>query len=194
MLSKLADFLKSKTTIRFIFWVVVVLILILIVFTFGWWPVAFVNGSPVFAFEYRKATDLAYNYFVNYSKSDSDKEDLKEDSKKISLEGLIDEVFIDRKLQSEMKSSELKNKINQQVSQMLSEEETRQLLLDLIRLPEKEVRHYFLEVQAKNQILDGRLRLEGKNLINWLIEQRKKAEVIILLSDIEWTGEGIKFQ
>lgn len=189
---ELSEFLKNKKVIGLALGLGGILIVFLIVFTFGLWPVAFVNGAPIFAFQYQKATDLAFNYFANYSSNDQSKEKLKKGSRAIALEGLIDEILIDKKLKSEMKRGELEEKIENHIKPFLDDQEARRLLSKLIRLPEKDIIRYFLRIQAKNQILDSRLRLEKKDLISWLIEERKKAKVIILVPGIKWTEEGVK--
>lgn len=196
-MQKIINFIYSHKAVSIIIIAAaLIVVLFLAAFTFDFYPIAFVNGKVVMSYDYNRGYSLAYNYYSYFNQGSLKVDDAQmvKSLKEATFEGLIDDVFVDQKLNQEMKPSELQDKITERVSGMISDPKFNQTLSEVVKVSQEDIKKYFLENQAKYEILDGRLSLENKNSVDWLIEQRKAAKVTILMPGFKWTGEKIEVQ
>ncbi len=170
---------------------------LIVVIALGFYPIALVNSTPVFSYQYDKGYRLAYNYysFLNTASQQPLAEtELRSRLRVAVLEGLIDEVFVNTKLKQEMTHSELETKIQSQVGELIADTEFHKNLASILKVSDDDIRSYFLEDQVKYQILEGQLRLEGvKDLTEWVVQQRRKARVQLFLEGARWNGDEVVF-
>lgn len=156
---------------------------------FKTYPIATVNGKIVWGYNYYKTYEFAYKYYDYLNKNDLkpiNQDILVEKLKRATFESMVDNVLVKEKLASEMNQNELEDKINMKIEEMTKDKELEKIVKESIGVSPSDFRKYFLENQAKYQILDGRLQLENKNLVSWLLEERKVASVRSLLPSIKW--------
>jgi len=184
------DFSNKKSFLWFLVIFIVLVFIVLLIWTFDFYPIAFVNFRPIMAYSYYKNLEIAKKYYNN-SVNLSDINNLKILQQAV-LQGLIDEFAIDKRIKQEMTASEEKEKINQQIQRLISDSGVVNGLSQR-GISVKEAAKYFLPVAIKNEILSGQLLLEGKNLTSWLVGARKDLKVIILLPNAHWTENGVQF-
>ena len=186
---------KYKKTAVAVLVLLVIIIVILTMGVFGYYPIAITNGKLISAHNFYKSYEVSrnyYSYFNSHSKDPVLQESLDKSLKKAAFEGAIDSVLIDERLKSEMKASELNVKINDQINELFKDQQfKKQLLETVLKASEDDAVKYFLNNTIRAQILDGRLRLESTNLIEWLYKQRENAHITILIPGYKWTGVGI---
>lgn len=172
-----------------------VALLALIVFLLGLYPVLYVNGKLVFAFQYDRAYELAYNYYSylnNRSSESLGETQLHNTLARAVVEGFIDEQLVDHELHDLMTRRELSNKVKDYVTRLTEDKEMYSHLASILKVSDNSIRSYFLEDQAKYSILEGQLALEGtRNTAGWIINQRKESRVHVFLRGASWDGEGI---
>jgi hypothetical protein len=180
------NFSKNKKALAIIGASFFIAIIILVVWTFDFYPVAIVDNQPIMAYFFNKSLDVAYRYFGA--------SDLKSQSeiKKAVFEGLIDEVSINTQLLKSMSPQEMEQKINSQMDEILNDTKVQNSLASL-SITQQEARNYFLKPAIESQLLNAQLVLEGKNLLSWLLEQRKNLKVLILMPHAHWTGQAVTF-
>jgi len=170
---------------------------LVVIVALGFYPIALVNSTPVFSYQYDKGYRLAYNYYSFLNKASQQplaETELRSRLRVAVLEGLIDEVFVDTKLKREMTHSELEAKIRSQVGELIADTEFHKNLASILKVSDDDIRSYFLEDQVKYQILEGQLRLEGvKDLTEWVVQQRRKARVQLFLEGARWNGDEVVF-
>ncbi len=182
---------------RFAYAITGIALLAVLIASLGWYPILFVSRTPVYAFEYKRAYDLSYAYYsymLQNNQTSGGEQELRTELGQAVLDGLIDSILVDKRLEGEMRGSELSAKIAERVNLVWSDPGTKKTLLDMTGSSEHDVRTYFLETEAKNEILDGVLRLEGSNLQSWLQDQHKAAHITILSPGLHWTEEGIRIE
>jgi hypothetical protein len=197
-IKKIVSYIRGSKPIMIVLGAVAALAAIaLILIALRAYPIAFVNGKPIMAYQYDKGFKIAYQYysFLNsHSKemSSVNDGDLQSLLRKAAFEGLVDNIIIDKRLDGDMKKSELQQKIDEQVGIIMNDAQAKKALLDMTQMSEGDVRAYFLDNEAKYQILKGQLDLEGKNVDEWLMQQRKDASVTILISSMKWKGQEVE--
>lgn len=183
-------YLNKKTFLWTIIIFVCVVFAGLAIWTFDFYPVAFVNYHPIMAYEYYKSVEVAQKYYGNAINM-SDAGNLKTLQQAV-LQGLIDEVAIDKRLRRDMSASEVQSKIDSESKTLISD----QNVLDGLSqrgISAGEAEKYFFPIAAKNDILTGQLMLENKELISWLVGARKDLKVMILLPRVHWISNEVRF-
>jgi hypothetical protein len=185
------------------FFIIIAITSILIVsivgmFSFGYYPIAFVNLSPIFKFQYDKNYEFAYKYYsdlkiYNSNSSNIDINEFKNTLKKVVFDGLIDKILVYKKLNSEFKNLDLQKQIKDKILSM-KEGQFQDILIKLTQFSSEELGKYFFEEQAKFQILEDVLKKENVNMADWLLLERKNAKVIILTKGFSWKEDGVEIK
>ena len=167
-----------------------IVLAILIIWTFNLYPIAFVNYRPIMAFNYFNSLNISEKYYGNMINM-SDASNIKT-LKQAVLQGLIDEVAIDKRLSQDLTSSEIQSKIDSQSKSLVSDPNVIKGL-NKRGISVSDAEKYFFPIAIKNEILTGQLALENKDLTSWLVGARKDLNVIILLPGAHWVSGEVKF-
>jgi hypothetical protein len=179
----------------------IILILILVIITgLNYYPVITVNNIPINAKKVNINMRAAIYYFNAYKKlqesgglneiSTSSKELSGEEIKLFVLNQLIENELIRQEAKKRM-GSDLKNLINEKINNYLNPEIER-AALEIYGLNKNDFKNEILIPQAEKDILAGRLFLENKNIVDWLKEQKKRAEIIVFDRKFKWNGENLE--
>jgi len=185
---------KTKGVFIAVIVVAVVALILCAMVAFEWYPIGIVEGNLLFAREYHARYELAYNYYDALSKASqasADEQDLEYTLRAASIEAMIDDVFVAKKLEQDFGRKELKTKIEQRIEEAWSDEQLRNDLQTLLKVSDSRIKSYFIAEQARYELLNGQLSLEGKNLFEWMDEQRKSARVKLFLKGFTWTQDGV---
>lgn len=168
----------------------------ILIIGFGIYPLAIADGKIITSRQYYKSYNLAYNYFSYFNNfyGVKDSPEFEKEMKLTVMQGLIDEIIVDKKLAQEFKKSELQQKVNEKVNQMYEGENFKKILSEITKVSEDDIKNYFIENQAKNDILAGRLDLEGKNVVSWLVEKRKEIKIYLLAPHMKWEKGEIEWK
>lgn len=150
----------------------------------GLYPVAIVNGSPIWARDLiiqRGAAIVYYQNALRVSFPEGSK-DLTE-IRRAALDKLIENVLIYK---------ELRNRVGAELGGLVDRKMPvfKDSVAAIYGLTPAKFKELVLEPQARRELLEGRLFLDKESLGDWLWQARKKANVIILSSRLGWNGSG----
>jgi hypothetical protein len=163
-----------------------VFLVLMIIWTFSFYPVAFVNYKPIMAYDYQKSLDVATK-FLNANKP-QDINSVKE----IVFDSLIDQVGIDAFLKKASSTDEIQKEINTQVNSILEDSQIKQSL-EAKSISQNDAAKYLLAPEVKNQLLSNELLSQGKSMLEWIMDNRKASSVFILMPRAHWSGSEVKF-
>ncbi len=179
--------------------VVIIIAFIVFVLAGGYWAVAFVNKAPVSHREFNDWYGAALNFYQNNLKMAGkdpkvlDSDDARKELKRAVLESLVESKLIEE---------ELKNRIGQSVLNMMVQEKIDKTDINnenlkkgaevLYGLSTEKLKEIILVPKAEEEILEGRLFAENKNLDNWLKEKKAQSTVIITLPGFFWENGEVK--
>ncbi len=155
----------------------------------GWYPLVSVNGTMVWAYEYRTSVQLTNNFYANVQKQSKMRVPQSDEIEKIVFDGLVDDIFITQELRTQMSTDEINQKIKTQVDAMIASGDGRTQMLALTQMSEKDSRTYLLNQIARSQMLADLFILQQKEILPWLMEQRNRAQVSFLGMRGIWNGE-----
>lgn len=165
-------------------------------YVYGWYPVAVVNGSPILYKSYQRSFSLTQQYYSFFNRDPAASmsgDELVYLIERAVWQGLIDDVLIKARLGEEMKSAEVSQKVFEKIIAAENDSEFRELFSRIVVSVSKEdMARYFFAPQARFQLLQARLQLEGKDIFSWLKVERKNARVKLFWGDIRWTENGIE--
>lgn len=179
--------------------VVIIIAFIVFVLAGGYWAVAFVNKSSVSHREFNDWYGAALNFYQSNLKMAGkdpkvlDSDDARKELKRAVLESLVESKLIEE---------ELKNRIGQSVLDMMVQEKINKTDINnenlkkgaevLYGLSTEKLKEIVLTPKAEEEILEGRLFSENKNLDNWLKEKKAQSTVIITLPGFFWENGEVK--
>jgi hypothetical protein len=170
----------------------------------GYYPIALVNTLPIHYVDFKKDLKAGLVYYNQFSEIYNKKgqniiKDKKEDSaiiekelQKAVLDTLIENILIDEGLRQRMKKKEINDLVNEKIEKALIGVNIKDLANKMYGLSADDFIDNFLRPQAKRDILSNRLNFENTNLNDWLKNEKKRAKVIILLSNFQWNGDGVQ--
>ncbi|TRZ64075.1 MAG: hypothetical protein D4Q79_02350 [Spirochaetia bacterium] len=172
-----------------------VAIVIIDVISFKLYPIVFVGWQPVIYGNFSKNYDSAVFYYAKaistYNKSNADiinSLEVRNEIKRAGLEASIEDILISNELKKIFSNSELKNQTDKNVNAAIQGKDIKKETEALYGLSSGEFTKYFLEPQARREILEARLRLENGDFKQWLAGAEKRAKVMIFLPGFEWKG------
>ncbi len=173
----------------------VIFVAIVAVISFRLYPIAFVGWQPVIYGNFSKNYDAEIFYSTKflstYNKSNADiinSLEIRNEIKRDRLEALIEDILISNQLKVIFSNSELDSQINKNVSAVIEGKDIKKEIEALYNLSVSEFTKYFLEPQARREILEARMRMENINFNEWLASEKKVAKVMIFLPGFEWRG------
>ncbi len=171
---------------------------ILILVFVGYWPVATVNGKPIFFYQFSRNYDIARHFYQNDLKIENkdlkilDSSGSQNEIKRATLDSMVDDSLIDQELAKRISSNDLNQILDNKLSNInLDDQSLKQGTEILYGLSNYEFKDYVLIPQAKEEILDGRLAMGGSNINDWLNNARKNAQVSIFIPGFYW-DQGVK--
>lgn len=161
--------------------------------SFKFYPIVFVNWQPIFYADFSKNYKAALIYYENvvttYNKDNADiinSLEVRDEIKRAGIESLIENILILNELKEIFSNSELKNQISKNVSTVINGKDIKKEIETLYGLSSEEFIEYFLEPQARREILEARLRMENINFNEWLKSAKFQANVTIFFPGFEW--------
>lgn len=163
--------------------------------TMGWYPIAFVDGHPIWAGSFYEAYQSGYAYWSDMLRLDSRQGDqmtpyIQNTIRGLAFEGAIDEYLIMRKLQNDIGAGALAEKIKSAEQESLNDPAFQQSVAQL-GISDGSSLNYFVRQIAEYNLLDGDVRLENTTAPQWLLHARTQAHVVVLMPGYRWTGSGI---
>lgn len=169
----------------------------LIVFL-GYFPVAVVNSHVITERLYEKNLSAIYKYSdaLAFTYKDEELSSLKNsraELKSIVLTQLIENSLIHREVQNRL-GAEVKNVVDNKIKDLKDNEELEKAAGAIYGLEYVDFIDLFLKPLAEKEVLDGRLLLEKKGFDEWLMEEKTKARVVLLLGNYFWNGESVEIK
>jgi hypothetical protein len=184
-------------------WIIVVLIVVAIlavcgvaVSALGWYPVAFVGATPIWAHDYTTNLSLATNYYSYYNQHSSNpvpQADLAGIIRKAALGNLIDAHIVDKELASHYGAQAFEKEIDTRIASTTSDADFMNNLETAFSASAKDITRYFIRDKIRYQMLDEELGAlnppqDGES---WLEAQHKNLQVRIFLSGLVWKDGAV---
>lgn len=162
-----------------------------------YYPVAFVNNSPILADEFDQSYNISYNYYYNSIKAAGQdaailkSDDVIKELKRATLDVLVEQKLIDQELQKRIKPDDLARMIRNKVNSIDSDSYNfKKGSLALYGSSVDNVRKFVLIPKEKEEILAGRLVLDNNpqfaGIDDWLKRKKSEAQVAVLISRLYW--------
>lgn len=167
----------------------------------GYYPILSVNGSFVSARIFWKnyqANLVSYQKIMDsYSSAIQDKSKIGpvdvNELKKYALTQIIENVLINTEVKKEL-GSDLDAIVAGRMSKIEGDKDLQKAAESVYGLNFAEFKDEILVPLAKEEILTGRLFLEGKKLNDWLDEAKKSSQVKIFSGQFFWDGKEIQIK
>jgi len=165
----------------------------------GYYPILSVNGSYVSARTFWKnyqASSVYYQKVMDaYSSTVQDKSKIKpvnvNEIKRLALTQIVENILISAEVQKEL-GGDLDTIVDGRISKIEGDKDLQKAAEGVYGLNFAEFKDEILVPLAKEEILTGRLFLEGKKLNDWLDEAKKSSQVKIFSSQFFWDGKEIQ--
>jgi len=187
---------KYKPYLLFLTLVVIGLIVVALISN-GFYPVIMVNNNFVSARTFWKNYQAGQTYYLNMIKlyGPEDYKSLTSDSLKLSiLTQLVENAIIEDAVEDEVGEDVgilVSGKIEEFRNDNRIKEESVQ---SLYGLDIGDFREEILIPLARQEVLAGRLFLQGKDFDEWLLEAKRSSSVKILSPQFFWDGEEVKIK
>ncbi|MDE2001493.1 MAG: SurA N-terminal domain-containing protein [Patescibacteria group bacterium] len=164
----------------------------------GWYPVAVVNWHVISQYTLEQNLSTAYVYYHNaLALSGGDPATLDTPAaaanlRRAVLDDAISEELIRDELAREMSAGDLQTVAEKKVDQVLQDQsQVSEGVEKLYGLTLDQFKARVLLPQAYQEVLSGRMLLQGQDFNTWLAQARKSAGVIILTPGFSWDGSGV---
>lgn len=155
------------------------------------YPVAFVNGAPVYARRFSRNYQTAMVYYRNLQQAKAPVNDVAPEVIEASVLGdLIDAELIFAGARAEV-GSELDGIVKSKIAEYANDPQVQEGARRMYGLSFAEFQDALLVPQARQDILAGRLYLRNENIETWLASAREKAKVVILSPRFAWNGKRV---
>lgn len=181
-----------------------ILLLIIIIgisvyfFVFQFYPIILIDWQPISFKSFKKDLNIAFNYYQRiletYDKKQAtvmNSEEIKKEISRSVLDKLIEDELIRRELKKRLKNNEIEKMTDGKIEEAIKRRDIEKEVKTLYGVSFNEFKERLLKPQVKKEILEARLRLENKNIDNWLKEIKLKTQVLVFLPDFIWSGEGV---
>ncbi len=166
----------------------------------GYYPILSVNGRWISARTFWKnyrADSVYYQNFVQVYKSrikDADLNSLKpSDLKRSVLTELIESILVDEEVRKEL-GSNLGGLVEDRIGKINQDSEFKKTAEKVYGLDYNDFKDEVLVPLAKEEILAGRLFLQGKKLDDWLASAKHSSKVKVFSTQFYWDGSEIKLR
>ena len=162
----------------------------------GYYPVLSVNGKMVSARTFWKNYQAGTVYYENilqtYQPEIEKKDILSEtDLKRSVLTQIIENNLVDQEVQREL-GKDLDFLITNKLSDLGGQAKLQEAAQTLYGLPFSDFEEEILIPLAKQEILTGRLFLDGENLETWLTDNKKTSNIKIFSREFYWDGSEVQ--
>ncbi|MFA6495190.1 MAG: hypothetical protein WC246_02585 [Candidatus Paceibacterota bacterium] len=161
--------------------------------TMGWYPIALVDGHPIWASAFYEAYQSGYVYWSDLLRTQQGSAvtpHIQNTIRGLAFEGTIDEYLMMRKLERDIGSGTLADKIRSAQNDVAGDLAFQKSLSDL-GIENGQGMDYFVRQIAQYNLLDGDVRLENTTAAQWLLDARTQARVIVIMPGYRWNGSGI---
>ena len=167
----------------------------------GFYPILSVNGSFVSARTFWKnyqASSVYYKKVMDaYSSTVQDKSKIEpvntNDIKKLALTQIVENILISAEVQKEL-GGDLDAIVAGRISKIDGDTDLQKAAEGVYGLNFAEFKDEILVPLAKEEILTGRLFLQGKKLGDWLDEAKKSSQVKIYSNQFFWDGKEVQLK
>ncbi len=167
----------------------------------GYYPILSVNGSFVSARTFWKnyqANSVYYQKFIDaYRSSLEDKSKIESvnpnELKKLALTQIVENILIGAEVEKEL-GNDLDAIVSNRISKIDGDKELKKAAEGVYGLNFTEFKDEILVPLAKEEILTGRLFLEGKKLSDWLDAAKKSSQVKIFSGQFFWDGKEVQLK
>lgn len=186
----------TKYKLYIIFFSIIALGVVAISFiSFGYYPVAIVNGhlitARMFVSDYAVASVYYRNILKTYEKSSSTPDVLTPGQIQQSvLTGLIENVLIDDGARKEI-GKDLDRLVNEKVVQAADTDGIEKAVKSVYGIDINDFKEEILVPQAERDVLTGSLFLKGQKIEDWLSAAKKSSSIMILSGKFYWDGENV---
>lgn len=187
----------TKYRLYAIFFSIIALGIAAIIFiSFGYYPIAVVNGhfitAKTFASDYAVASVYYDNILKTYEKSSSTPEILTPSQIQQSvLTGLIENALIEDGARKEIGNS-LDKLVDEKVNQAAdSDSGIEKAVKSIYGINMNDFKKEILVPQAERDVLTGSLFLKGQKIEDWLAAAKKSGNIMILSGKFYWDGENV---
>ena len=162
----------------------------------GYYPILSINGTMISARTFWKnyqAGSLYYqNILLTYELEIEEKDVISEtDLKRSVLTQIIENNLIDQEVRREL-GDDLDLLVTNKLSDLGSQAKLQEAAQTLYGLPLNDFEQEILVPLAKQEILTGRLFLDGENLDTWLSNNKKVSNIKIFSREFYWDGEEVQ--
>ena len=162
----------------------------------GYYPILSINGTMISARTFWKnyqAGSLYYqNILLTYELEIEEKDVISEtDLKRSVLTQIIENNLIDQEVRREL-GDDLDLLVTNKLSDLGSQAKLQEAAQTLYGLPLNDFEQEILVPLAKQEILTGRLFLDGENLDTWLSNNKKVSDIKIFSREFYWDGEEVQ--
>jgi len=162
----------------------------------GYYPILSINGTMISARTFWKnyqAGSLYYqNILLTYELEIEEKDVISEtDLKRSVLTQIIENNLIDQEVRREL-GDDLDLLVTNKLSDLGSQAKLQEAAQTLYGLPLNDFEQEILVPLAKQEILTGRLFLDGENLDTWLSDSKKVSDIKIFSREFYWDGEEVQ--
>ena len=173
------------------------IILMYLIFS-GAWPVALVNGHPITFSEFGRNYNIAYHFYQSELKINNkdtsvlDSKDGIAELNRAVLDSTIENEIINEELNKILKPDDLNSIIDEKISKVDLNSDNFQKGAELLYgLSLNDFKQFVLVPKAKEQIMQGRLFSENRQLGDWLKEKKSQSRVVIFIPGLAWDGGGV---
>lgn len=158
----------------------------------GYYPILIVNGRIVSAKTFWDSYQASARYYQTLIIANKEEIEIDPDElKKAILNQIIENILIDQKAQEEL-GDELASLVQNRIAKVSEGAELKEAAKAVYGLSFKEFEKQILIPVAKQEILSGRLFLQGKDIEQWLIEAKKESNVRVFSSNFLWDGSKMQ--
>jgi len=183
-------------TLRFALLALAVLVLLVaLAASFGWYPVALVNGHAVTARAMDENSHAANYYYQRLLDAAAAGGPAVASTTPVAFAADTLDLLVENELVREGAEREVGNDIKAAVADKVGRYRNDPKLEEAVRalygLSADDFQRLVLEPQAERDILSGKLFISGTKLSDWLTEERKAAHVSVFAAGFRWDGEHV---
>ncbi|MCR4328674.1 MAG: hypothetical protein NUV53_04150 [Patescibacteria group bacterium] len=180
---------------QYLFFLIIVGVvgLIAIVIRGGYYPIALVGNTVLFAKEFKTHYRVAETYYRNAAASYGVTSTVPfAQLERMAMASLIEGALIHTEIQEEIENN-VDVLVKDRIDKFMSDTELLQAAKVLYGTSAEELRDVILVPQAEREILTGNLFLRGERLDDWLVSAKKEKRIVIFVGgfgDVEIHEEG----
>ncbi|AKM78678.1 TPA: hypothetical protein DDZ49_02450 [Candidatus Wolfebacteria bacterium] len=165
----------------------------------GVWPIAAVGYTPITYDVFKKnflMADHFYRSTVKITGEDDvivDAKEIQRDLQRATMEGLIEQILIDRELKRKYDNNDLKRLIENKIKGIdLGTEDIAKATNLLYGISPEEFRELVLLPKAKQELLEGNITLQNGTFSDWLMVKKSESNVLVFVPTLYWDGGQMK--